>query len=755
MAALNEVLSLESEAWTLRLRTAADPDSQLSGLAALLGKPAYDPSLAPGIEIKASQPKVSLAKPVFENCLYLLKVAPTEGWTVKSVRHPLLRELEDSLDLDEGIYRGTIRTGNDIGWFSLEIAVQPKGGGPSRVDSVAWLVRPSKLDYSTDLQSLTKAVEKEYPLWLFKFRVPTAHNAAASRSRGERFLLLWAAQFQILRDDLELGCRIVVQNPQIALVGETHNLRADRLKGRLPRFCEERLAENRNHAEHRYTANVWRSSLDTPENRFIAYVLDACVSGLERFREAIDFPGLAPSFFAHVEEWTRSLRTIRSDPMFRGLSDFSGMAGESLVLQNKAGYSKVYRVWLELRHYLDFFARSRDSRIGMRSISELYEIWCFLEIRNIVAGLSGFVETAERAPRWRRGALELELENGQGSAFRFSGPNGVRISLSHEPIYSRKGDPLLSSLTVAQKPDIVLEALWPATWERPERKLLWIFDAKYRIKTSVDERGWDSEEGLICPSEDRAPPDAIDQMHRYRDAILLGGEQERTRPVVSAFALYPGRFDQTQPSSKNPYAKSIEQVGIGAFPLIPGEGGNFWLKSYLAKEMSVASPMLITRKKSVRIPVSGLSYLEEDVLIVFLTTDRKASYLERFRAGQANGYHTYVAGGPNRERLEKVRFLAAIDVPSPDHIRRIIGAYALSGNIKVVNRASLTSSEAGTAQPRSAGGDVYWLPLGNFLRLQKPLEVQHGGGNWFRYASLQRLFEAETFSQVWLLPDEA
>jgi predicted component of viral defense system (DUF524 family) len=754
MAALNEVLSLESEAWALRLRTAADPDSQLSGLAALLGKPASDPSFAPGFEIKAPQPKVNLAKPVFENCLYSLRVAPAEGWLIQSVRHPVLKELEDSLDLDEGIYRGTLRTGNDIGWYSLEIVVQPKAGGPSRVDSVAWLVRPLKLDYSTDLISLTKAVEKEYPLWLFKFRVPTAHNAAASRSRGERFLLLWAAQFQILRDDLELGCRIVAQNPQISLVGETHNVRADRLKGLLPRSCEERLAENRHFPDHRYAANLWRSSLDTPENRFVAHVLDACVSGLQRFREAIDFPGLAPSFIARVEEWSRSLRTIRSDPMFRSLSDFTGMAGESLVLQNKAGYSKVYRAWLELRHYLDFFARSRDSRIGMRSISELYEIWCFLEIRSIVAKLPGFIETAERAPRWRRGAIERELENGQGSAFRFEGPNGVRISLAHEPVYSRKGDPLLSSLTVAQKPDIVLEALWPATWERPERKLLWIFDAKYRIKTGADERGWDSEESSTRPSEDRAPPDAIDQMHRYRDAIFLGGERERTRPVVSAFALYPGRFDQTQPSSKNPYAISIEQVGIGAFPLIPGENGNAWLKAHLAKELNVASPLLITRKHSVRIPVSGLSYPEEDVLIVFLTTDRSAGYLERFRSGQAAGYHTYVVGGPNRARLEKVRFLAAIDVPGADHVRRIVGAYALSGAIKVVNRSSLSSAETGAARPRNVDKEVYWLPLGNFLRLQKPLEVQHGGGNWFRYASLQRLFEAEAFSQVWLLPNE-
>lgn len=755
MAALNDVLSLESESWTLRLRAASDPDSQTASLAAILGKPADDPSLATAINVKAPSSRIILVKSVFENSLYALKVAPAAGWTIDSVRHPILKEVEDSLDCDSGIYRGTIRTGNDIGWYSLEIVVRPLTGGTERVDKVSWLVRPLKLDYVSDIDSLTKAVEREYPLWLFKFRVPTAHDVARSNSRGDRFLLLWVAQFQILHEEVELGCKIVVQNPHVRLEAEKRSLLAEQLKGRLQRSCEENLAEHRHNPNQRYSANVWRSSLDTPENRFVAHVLDSCMSGLIRFRDAIDFPGLSPSFREKLEEWVRSLRTIRSEPMFRGLSKFEGLSRESLVLHNKAGYAKVYRSWLELRHYLDFFARRKDAQIGMRAISELYEIWCLLEIRRIIAGLPGFKEAAERTPRWRQGAVERELENGQGAAFRFNGPSGLKINLSHEPIFSQKGDPLLSSLTVAQKPDIVLEAIWPATWERPERKLLWIFDAKYRIKMSVNEGGWNRDEGSMRSSEFLAPPDALDQMHRYRDAILFGGEHERTRPVVSAFALYPGRFNQTQPSIQNPYAKAIEQVGIGAFPLLPGDNGNNWLKIHLEKELGVVSPMSITRRAAVRIPVSGLSYPEEDVLIVFLSSSRSAEYLERFRIGHANGYHTYVRGGPSEKRLAGVRFLAAIDVQDPARARWIYGVYVIDSAVQVRTRSSLSKAETGAIRPRYSYRDVHWLPLGRYLQLPKPLKVPHDGGNWFRYTSLQRLFEANEFSQLWVLSDEA
>lgn len=759
MATRAEAISVATEAWRLRLKTAADPERQLRDLSLLLGRDPADPGLRAGLEVRSpgwSPPEEPMRPTVFENTTYTLSVGQLDGWEIESVRHPILKEVEDSLDCDGGVWRGTIRTGNDLGWYPLEIVVRQKGGDRSRIDRIAWQVWPSKLDYASDLSALTASVKDAYPLWLFKFHTATAHDAGRARERGERFLLLWAAQFQALKDELEQGCRIVVQNPHAVLDSQKVRRRADQFKGRLTRSCEERVAAGLGRPELRHDFEIWRSSRDTPENRFVAHVLDKCVSGLERFREAVDRPGLSPSFMELLAEWISSLRTIRSDPLFKGLSEYAGMPGESLVLHHRTGYSKVYRAWIELRHYLDFFSHPASARIGMRSISELYEIWCFLEVRRLLSELPGFAEARRRAPRWRRGTLERELENGQGAAFEFlRESDGLRIALSHEPVFSRRDECQLTSLTVAQRPDIVLEANWPGTWESPARKLLWIFDAKYRIKTAEDNGGWNRDEGSGRESDYLVPPDAIDQMHRYRDSILLSMMGSRSRPVVSAFALYPGRFDQGLPPQANPYFKAIAEAGIGAFPLVPGDGGCAWLKAYLVRALEAESPAEITRAGSVRIPVSGLEYPEEDVLLVFLSSNREPGYLDRFRNGYAGKYHIYVNGGPKRTRFDRVKYLAAIDVrDAATGTRKIHGVYLITEK-RIVPRKEVDREAAGTGSPARPEEDCQLLELGRYLQLATPLPVPQDRGNWFRYASLHRLFEAREFAGLWTIADEA
>ncbi len=83
--------------------------------------------------------------------------------------------------------------------------------------------------------------------------------------------------------------------------------------------------------------------------------------------------------------------------------------------------------------------------------------------------------------------------------------DGIKIRLAHEPVFSNTKDPAFGKIyswTTVQKPDIFLEA----TFLKGE-KVQWIFDAKYRIA--------DDGNGA-----DRAPDDAINQMHRYRDALI-------------------------------------------------------------------------------------------------------------------------------------------------------------------------------------------------------------------------------------------
>src|SRR5699024_1063423 len=96
---------------------------------------------------------------------------------------------------------------------------------------------------------------------------------------------------------------------------------------------------------------------------------------------------------------------------------------------------------------------------------------------------------------------------------------------------------------------------------------------------------------------DYVPDDAINQMHRYRDALIRVNENkhengmDKSRPVFGAFALYPGYFDQI--SKPNPYSDTIDEISIGAFALLPSLTQNstetdnscYWLLNFLRQNI--------------------------------------------------------------------------------------------------------------------------------------------------------------------------
>lgn len=113
----------------------------------------------------------------------------------------------------------------------------------------------------------------------------------------------------------------------------------------------------------------------------------------------------------------------------------------------------------------------------------------------------------------------------------------------------------------------------------------WLFDAKYRIKT------------------------------------------DKSRPVFGAFALYPGFFDQA--TKQNPYATAIEEVGIGAFALLPsqngcdkqsGYSGHQWLLEFLQTQIGTAPKTPTGQGNEAMYPVAGMAerlYVQEAARIPY------------------------------------------------------------------------------------------------------------------------------------------
>jgi len=326
------------------------------------------------------------------------------------------------------------------------------------------------------------------------------------------------------------------------------------------------------------------------------------------------------------------------------VGEHRGLKNESLVLQQKSGYSAVYKIWQELKFYLDVF--SNQATVSMKSVTEVYEVWCFLSLRKILVEALGFTEVESHKAKLKlNDFFELKLNDGLSGAgaFCFSRADGAKARLAHEPVFKKNGVAIRSYLAT-QKPDILLEVTFPNG-----KKCIWLFDTKYRIKTKNDQFDNDDVDKI-----DFVPDDALNQMHRYRDALIhisdTDGVESKSRPVFGAFALYPGFFDQKK--QQNPYRDAIDEIGIGAFSLLPGgnnDDNQYWLTQFLREQIGGVSaaylPATISEglyvNEAARIPYHGMKQvLHNDlVLTARLGDNRHDDYSQRFVKGEAKWYH--------------------------------------------------------------------------------------------------------------------
>lgn len=656
-------------------------------------------------------------------------------------------DIEDLFHLskDGRNLRGSINFGNDIGWFRLCLEC----GG--RKQYISFEILPTKMDLAGDYEQISSVIDKVYPLWRFAFARRTDLELSTSRKPHENFPLLWLALFRNLREELEKAVRLICRSPHSRLLPRERFLRPDRLKGKLSPHLEERITEQCANGEHhrRHAIETKRLSVDTPENRFVKMVLTRSSRNLAGFLTkarandgAPEQGRLSRAFFEELENWRRPLEQRLAEPLFREVGDYAGMTGESLVLHHRAGYAKVYRIWQELKLYLDLFGRSAS--VSLKSISELYEVWCLLEVRRMLEEL-GFEEDSARKALLRTRGFEKELKDGMGTAFNLVRPgDSLKIRLAHEPCFDRKGNSGIFSFTTPQKPDILLEATFT-----DGRRIRWIFDAKYRIAPDDDKE------------YDRIPDDAVNQMHRYRDALIHQSKSddecdEKSRPVVGAYVLYPGWFGDEE--NDNPYGRWIKEVGIGGFPLLPGRQ-NCWLKEFLLSKFGtpVVKPPDADEHllhESVRIPPTGLKLERYSDLALAASlggaAGRTKEYVDRFLEGTAGWYHLPVSTQENRKIpravMREVRF-CAVSVHQPgSHDRMIEYLYDVK-SVRLVKRCDLTVEQAGSIAP--ANGSEYWLfELGPARQLPSPLRIAGVRSFRFRLTSASGILAGKSWQEL-------
>jgi len=685
-----------------------------------------------------------LAKPLFfENTQYQFEwVFFNDDVVQASIAHPL-QNISNSFRFaskrkhSAASLIGTINTGNDIGKLTLPLTYQV-----SKEIKLAHLtleILPTKMQLHSDLPAMYRCIDNSFPLWRFSLAEKTEQDAAKSQHRGN-FPLLWLAQFKMLREQLEVALKVIANSPHSRLQNKEKHIKADRLKGKLSNKLAERVREDIKNKQYdkRYQQNKKYLSVDTPENRFIKMVVTKCKQELEKLTQQLEAKNnknedtnqrLSDHFLVEIRYWQKPLARMQKQSFIKEVGDYVGLQRESLVLQQKTGYSAVYKTWQELKYYLDVFAR--HSTISMKSVAETYEVWCFLTVRQMLITRLGFEEVHSVKTKLKlNDYFELQLEDGLSGAgaFSFKRADGLKARLAHEPIF-RKNGTVIRSFGVTQKPDILLEVTFPQG-----KKCIWLFDAKYRIKT-MNNRYDDDKDSDDIKHKDFVPDDAINQMHRYRDALIhinkLDVNHTKSRPVFGAFALYPGFYNQNE--VVNPYHEGITEVGIGAFALLPSDktGNNVWLERFLVQQLGTLTTKYSTSRirdslyvnEAARIPYYGMKQvLHNDlVLMAKLGTNRSIEYVEDFKNGQGKWYHIPkdVFDGQFGHHIVDEIFYLAIGHEETGKLKTDSGYRVKSVTLK--ERHMISDTQSGIAESQVGEGDYWLFELGEFFTLPHTL----------------------------------
>lgn len=523
------------------------------------------------------------------------------------------------------ILAGYLNYGNEIG--RSEIKLVYKVGNEIRRFSFSFEVLSYKLDYHKHWKAIVEDIEKEYRMLSLDYMRRTFHGFAPDKN-GETPEIIWWSIFADEQQKFIKACKNIIERPRHRLHGRKTYLRADQLTF-IPTSIENEVAEHRLNPAHLYCVEEQVTTNDTQENRFLKFALLQISAKYEQLKKQIEkLKGVSEVMRLDMQTVAMSFKRLNSHPFFRTVGRFKGFTQESLVLQKASGYSQVYRTWNILRRA--YSLNDGMYRLQTKDIATLYEIWCFIEVSHIVKEQLHLAdEDLEHRNRMEmNGLFTWELRKGEHSRILFKKDDVELAELVYNPKSTEKdsssvGIKELVVPTVPQKPDIVLRLTKNDLQEG--MKFTYLFDAKYRIDGKVN--------GVDVP-----PDDAINQMHRYRDAIYYKdySSDALKKEVIGGYILFPGDGASVDVEMSRFY-KSIDKVNIGAFPLRPRDEENrMLLEHFIEGLIKNKSQEVIARV----IPQKGTFVEVGNRVLIGYVVEGRAGYSDHFENGTATLYYT-------------------------------------------------------------------------------------------------------------------
>ena len=427
-------------------------------------------------------------------------------------------------------------------------------------------VASPKLDTKNDLRQITALINQEYENYVFDYLTLTFSSFSLVRAERNNSII-WLSIFRSVVDDYFKSVRFIMSRPNNKPVRKTYHARPERIR-RWSQQEEERYRNLGTDADkHYFRYEQMENTVNTRENRFVKYSLH--VLG-KKFREVFsEVSGLSKDMDAeerkNLAEYTRTFRQLETAGFFTKVGEFEGFRQESAILQQRSGYSQIYKAWLMLKNSLDLVDGKMD--IGMKKIWELYEIWCFLVMKRLIAKVLDLdLNDSEHVREDKSQMLNTMVKSEMTHVVEFDNKaNGDVVRLEYQHTYNRSTKEFKTT-TTEQRPDIVV------TMRKTDGFVLtYLYDAKYRVQD--DKNDCELDDGADIDIADYPMPDAINQMHRYRDAIYYAmkeDERPRGKEIIGGYILFPGRTEGDAIENRYFY-KSIKKVNIGAFPLLPAD----------------------------------------------------------------------------------------------------------------------------------------------------------------------------------------
>jgi len=555
----------------------------------------------------------------FENTDYALIISGKDGKSLDSLRMSLSghaikpNELKNAIVSDDGRYYATLNFNNQVGLvdFDFDYSIE----GVEGTLGFCTEVLSYKMNYRSDMKSIIRDIEHEYSMLSYAFLKNTYLSFRTKAGKSSE--LIWWQIFQSCYNDIIKNTHVIINSPKRRLKTAVRYEHADRLRYISPEQ-ENEYVEFQNDPKHLFRSEEMYLSKDTVENRFLKYVIKELYRRFGIIREHIQVQLKADDakIANNLDVMNRELSTLQNHRFFKGIGQFKGFSQDSLVMKRARGYKDIFKNWVELSCGYELEEGMR--KLEVKDISELYEIWCFIKVKNIVKDIMGDLTEVDTSGRELTSGFVRQLVYGSQSEVKLKKEN-VEVSV----MYNAQVEEIdiddeqtsypsaiegTDTLTTVQRPDIVLRL----TKQNDDIQYTYLFDAKYRI---ADAR----KGGLDVP-----PVGAINQMHRYRDAIYYTqeGKDNLKREVIGGYVLFPGTVTK-EDFSDYYYKNAIDKIGIGAFPLKPGKmivdkDGNFILDPNSSEQVlreqievwlndSQAKLTLLQRS----IPQKGLEYVIE------------------------------------------------------------------------------------------------------------------------------------------------